>query len=295
MFQHIFIVMMENTSLSALGSATNTPNISHLASTYATGTDYHGAHVHPSLPNYIALTSGSAQGISCDGSANPTAGSCNALNCSLLVGSCACNKNVANLGDQIETAGLNWLALGEGMGTPCNIVDNSATSYAVRHVPFLYYDSIRTNASRCAAHTGDFDKLVLTGSAPSLQFIAPNLTHDMHDPVGVVGGPGTTNFANGDAFLGPFVSSIVASDAYKSGGLLVVVWDEDDDSGGISGTDDPIPIFVMSPYAKSGGYVSAVTADHYSLLATIEDGLGLSRLGMAAGATKPLVDYFPTH
>jgi hypothetical protein len=74
----------------------------------------------------------------------------------------------------------------------------------------------------------------------------------------------------------------------------VVVWDEDDASGGVSGTDDPVPIFVMSPYAKSGGFVSATKADHYALLATFEDGLGLPRMGKAAKAT-PLADYFPAN
>jgi len=38
----------------------------------------------------------------------------------------------------------------------------------------------------------------------------------------------------------------MGSAAYAQGGLLVVVWDEDDGSGGLSGTDDPAPIFVMS-------------------------------------------------
>jgi hypothetical protein len=51
---------------------------------------------------------------------------------------------------------------------------------------------------------------------------------------------------------------------------------------------------VLSPYAKSAGYVSAVKGDHYSLLATIEDGLGLPRLGSAIGKT-PLADYFPAN
>jgi hypothetical protein len=50
----------------------------------------------------------------------------------------------------------------------------------------------------------------------------------------------------------------------------------------------------MSPYAKGNGYVSATKGDHYALLATIEDGLGVGRLGSAMGAT-PLVDYFPAN
>ena len=77
-----------------------------------------------------------------------------------------------------------------------------------------------------------------------------------------------------------------------------MLWDEDDDSGGILGdTDDPIGIFVISPYAKAGGYTSTVMANHYSLLATIEDGLGLPHLGSAAnpgsGYAATLSDYFP--
>ena len=83
----------------------------------------------------------------------------------------------------------------------------------------------------------------------------------------------------------------MASPAYQDGGLIVIVWDEDDDSGGITGTDDPIGMFIISPYAKTN-FPSGVTADHYSLLATIEDGLGVGRLGQASGAT-PLTDFFP--
>ncbi|MEO7109394.1 MAG: alkaline phosphatase family protein, partial [Polyangiaceae bacterium] len=85
------------------------------------------------------------------------------------------------------------------------------------------------------------------------------------------------------------VPQITASNAYKNGGLLIIVWDEDN-TNGVFANDDPIPIFVFSPYAKKG-FVSHVTADHASLLATIEDGLGLPRLGQAATA-QPLVDYF---
>ena len=75
----------------------------------------------------------------------------------------------------------------------------------------------------------------------------------------------------------------------------MIVWDEDDGSGGYFPpySDDPIGLWLMSPYAKSGGYVSTTHADHYSLLATFEDGLGVGRLGNAATAA-PLADFFPT-
>ena len=64
MFSHIFLILMENTSLSTLAPAMTAgpaPNLAALAASHATGSAYHGV-AHPSLPNYIALTSGSTQG-----------------------------------------------------------------------------------------------------------------------------------------------------------------------------------------------------------------------------------------
>jgi hypothetical protein len=243
------------------------------------------------LPNYVALTSGGTQGIACDCEAVPDAGTCGLLcNSTLNDGTCSCDVSAQNLADEIEAAGETWMAFGEDMGatTPCNLVNSG--NYAVRHVPFLYYDDVQTNTARCNAHVVDFS-LFDVANAPNFTFIAPNLVDDMHNP-----DPTTSaNIPDGDTWIGPQVASIVASTAYTSGGLLVVVWDEDDLSGeGPLDTNYPIPIFVMSPYAKSGGYVSTVDADHYSLLATIEDGLGLPRLGSATTAT-PLKDYFPAN
>ncbi|HEX7602712.1 MAG TPA: alkaline phosphatase family protein, partial [Polyangiaceae bacterium] len=294
-FSHVFVIVMENFSLSTLQTAMSSngaPNLKAMASKYATGSDYHGV-AHPSLPNYIALTSGDTQGIACDCKAVSGPGDCASfIDCSL--GNCPCaNLPAMHLGDQLEIAQKSWMDFGEGMGTPCNLTDNAATKYAVRHVPFLYYDNVEANAARCNAHVVDFSAFD-PNSAANFNFIAPNLTNDMHDP-SLLPPAGPQNILNGDMWIGPQVDAIMASMAYTKGGLLVVVWDEDDGSGGLlKNTDDPIGIFVMSPYAKSPGFVSAVKADHYSLLATIEDGLGLPRLGKAAAA-QPLADYFPAN
>ncbi len=294
-FSNVYVVMMENTSLSTLQTAMSggmAPNLKAMTSAYATGSDYHGV-THPSLPNYIALTSGGTQGVVCDCSALAGQGTCstNSLACegAIALGfPCSCPNDATNVADQLEAAGKTWMAFGESMGTPCNLTDSG--NYAQRHVPFLYYDDIQTSAARCDAHVVDFSNFSVASPA-AFNFIAPNLIDDMHNP-----DPTTSvNIPDGDAWIGPQVAAITASAAYKSGGLLVVVWDEDDGSGGVLGTtDDPIGIFVISPYAKSGGYVSAVMANHYSLLATIEDGFGMSRLGSAATAT-PLTDYFPAN
>jgi hypothetical protein len=294
LFSTVFVIVMENTSYSTLrdDAPTNTPYLHTLFSTAAYATDYHGV-THPSLPNYIAMTSGSpgvqsdGKPVSCD--CNPQGNDCTSCN---ILSSCGCAQNAQHLGDQIDAAHAQWRAYGESMGTPCNMT--GAGVYVPRHLPFLYYLDVQTDAVRCADHVVDYAALAsdLASTTPAFVFIAPNLVNDMHG-TSPIPNPfaAAANMHAGDLWLAANVPAITASAAYQRGGVLFIVWDEDDLSGGLTGTDDPIPLFVLSPLAKSGGFVSSTHADHYALLATIEDGLDLPRLGNAASA-RPLVDFF---
>jgi hypothetical protein len=291
LFTQVTVIVMENLSLSELMESDNvtiSPYMQSLMANTAYGTDYHGV-THPSLPNYMAITSGDDHGVGCDCTPGGDRACSDTLAvCTTLFHNCSCPEDTDHIGRQLERAGRSWRAYGESMGrdTPCRVDTDSL--YASRHVPFVYYADLQADAQKCAAHVVDLSYLAEETTVPDFAFIAPNLTNDMHNPI--VGH--TTNIKNGDAWLGgqSGVQAITGLDGYKKGGLLVIVWDEDDYSG-LLADDDPIPIFVLSPYAKTG-YVSGVHADHYSLLATIEDGLGLDRIGKAAAAT-PLSDYFP--
>jgi acid phosphatase len=294
LFSNVFVILMENTSWSTLqgDSAMNTPYLHGLITTAAYATDYHGV-AHPSLPNYIALTSGSVgvqsdgKPVSCD--CDPAGNTC--TSCNALSSSCGCEQTAQHLGDQIEAAGKTWKAYGESMGTPCNLT--GTTDYAPRHVPFVYYQNLQSNSTRCNSHVVDYGAFSTDlASPPSFVFVAPNLTDDMHGTSFLVSQ--TTDMNNGDKWLAANVPAITGSNAFKQGGILIIVWDEDDGSGGLTGADDPIPIFVLSPFAKSGGYKMTTHADHYALLATIEDGLALPRLGSAANA-QPITDFFPAN
>jgi hypothetical protein len=282
LFSNIFVILMENTSLSTLQPAMTggtAPYLQSLATKYATGSNYLGVD-HPSLPNYIALTSGGEPPVACDCLPTADAGTCVTGVC--LIFPCSCPSAATNIADQIQTAGKTWKNFAEDMVTPCNLV--SSGNYATKHVPFLYYTDLQ--ASSCAANVVDFSTFN-PASPANFNFISPNLIDDMHDPDPT----NSTNIPTGDTWLKNHVPAILSSAAYTQGGLLVIVWDEDDNSTG----NNPIPIFVMSPYAKSSAYVSATQANHYSLLATFEDGLGLPRLGLAASPTVPLKDYFPAN
>ena len=236
---HVFVIVMENRSYSqALAGA----YVSQLAAQYGIATDYHGVS-HPSLPNYLALTSGTTWGIADDGfHALPAGG----------------------LGTQLTNAGIDWRAYMEGMSNGCF---HSPYPYALKHNPFAYY------GSACPSQVVPFSQFAsdMSGSAPRLAWITPDLCHDGHD----------CSSAVADAWLSHTVPAILASSAWQDNGVLVITWDEGEDTANSVLTvvirPDPLVHRSSRPY------------DHYSLLATIEDQLGVARLGMAAQAT-PITD-----
>jgi hypothetical protein len=214
--------------------------LAHLASTYARATNYR-AVAHPSLPNYLALTSGSTWGISDDGyHALPAGG----------------------IGSAMTAAGVPWRAYMEGLSGDCLA---SRGNYAVKHNPFAYY------GGACPSNVVSFASLIgdLARGAYTFTWITPDLCHDMHD----------CSIAVGDSWLEATVPAITASNGWRRDGVLFIVFDEDDGAS----PENLVPLVVVSPRLK--GVTITARYDHYSLLATLEDGLGLSRLGASAGAT----------
>jgi hypothetical protein len=286
-FEHVFVIVMENTSSDTLLNSTNTPYIHSLIADGAYAADFHGVE-HPSLPNYLAMMSGSVEdngALDCD--CEPEGDVCEDSNCTILSHSCGCPQTQhGQFVDQLEAAGVTWRAYAEDSGTPCNLV--GADDYAPKHVPFLYFPSLTNDTARCADHVVDYSAFAgdLAAGARRFTFIVPNLVHDMHDPAIA----NDANRAHGEAWLAQEVPAILATPEYTDRGLLIIVWDEDDLSG-ILAPDDPIPMILMSPLANHGGFTSTIRYDHYSLLATLEDAFGVDRLGSAATAA-PLTDFF---
>jgi acid phosphatase len=107
-------------------------------------------------------------------------------------------------------------------------------------------------------------------------FITPNLDHDMHDG----------SIAEGDAWLAREVPKLLASDAFRRGGVIFLLWDE---GGGTPAADDP-PFLVISPNARSG-FVSQANYDTSSYVKTVQAVLGLDALPCGvAGETVPTMD-----
>jgi phospholipase C len=272
----VFTIVMENHSRGQILGNGDAPFINDLASKNAVANGYHDSYVHPSEPNYLWMVAGENFGILDDNDPGP--------------GNSIDSKG--HLADQIERAGLTWTAYEEGMGDPCGL--HSHDGYAAKHNPFVYFSDVNgygaaslvpsvtslVPSARCTTHVVDYAQLDLdlaSGKVPDYVFITPNLFHDMHDG----------SVAAGDAWLANEVPKILASDAYKKGGALFVLWDE-----GGNQNDDP-PFIVASPNVRPGT-VSQTAYDTSSFLLTVEKMLGVEALPCAAqpDAVQPMSDLF---
>jgi hypothetical protein len=255
-WKHVIWIWMENHSYSQIIGSSAAPYLNQLANECGLATNYHGV-AHPSLPNYIAATSGGTQGITDDNppSSHPLA--------------------VASIFSQVAAAGLTWRSYEESMQSNCAL--SSSGNYAVKHNPAAYYTGIRT---QCASwdvpmgttSAGAFRSDLQNDALPSFSFVTPNLCNDMHD----------CGVSTGDAWLKSWVPLILSSPGYTSGNTVVVItWDEDDGS-----TSNQVATIVASPSTPAGTR-SGTLFNHYSLLRTAEEQLGLpAKLGAAATATS---------
>ena len=258
---HVVLILMENKEYDAIIGSPDAPYLNQLAAQFALADAYYGVR-HPSLPNYLALLGGDTFGIHSD--------------CT------RCLVDAPNLVDALEAAGKTWKSYQEDLPTPC-FLGASAGRYVLKHNPFLYFRDIREDPGRCqqVVPLAQFADDLQAGTLPDFAWISPNLRHDMHD--------GTV--ADGDRWLASIVPSILASDAWRRNGLLLIVWDEGKTNAGCCGTPGGglVPLLIIAPGGHHGNQVSE-PANHYTLLRLIEDLWGLQQLGHAADIdAKPLL------
>ncbi len=215
-FGHVFVIVLDNQPLSAIRGSASAPYLNSLMSTYAYATAYTTTN-HPSLPNYIELTSGNTQEIACDCRPGAT-NSCTTLNCDaplVVTSTCTCPQSVTHLGDALDGAGIPWREYAESMGAPCNPAGaDGGTHFAVNHVPFLYYDDVFMNKTRCQDQVRDYSDFGtdLLGGAIRFALITPNLCHDMHDTCA------GTPVGQGDQWLSTQVPTLLGTPGFAAAG-----------------------------------------------------------------------------
>jgi hypothetical protein len=251
-YDHVVIAVMENKSISSIvGNTTDAPYINSLLSSGVNFTQSY-AVTHPSQPNYLALFSGSTQGITDD--------------------TCPHTFGTDNLGHQLIAAGYTFAGYSETMPsigyTGCGY---GTSGYVRRHNPWVDFSNLSpsTNLPYTSFPT-DFTQL------PTLSFVIPNLCNDMHD----------CSVSIGDSWLSSHINNYV-NWAKTHNSLLILTWDEDDDTT----SGNRILTLFAGANIKPGAYAESI--NHYSVLRTLENMYGLAALGNASAAT-PITDVWST-
>ena len=286
-FQHVFIIMMENTGYDQLIGNPNAPWINSAAATNGLATSYFGV-THPSQPNYIAATSGSTNGVNSD---NDT------------------TLDVPNIVDQLEAHGKSWKAYMQSYAL-CdgNVLASSCGNqlYERKHNPFISYKDVQTNPAR-VANIVDFDTQfaadLASNNVPDFSWISPDQCHDMHGRGAPASDP--CSFANeqnliatGDQFLQQTVGEIMASRAWNGNSVIFITWDESEfPFNDVSGCCDAVPggghgVMLTISHSDHAARRSAVPYNHYSMLATVEAGWGLGCLAFTCdtASVPPIAD-----
>lgn len=250
--KHVVMVWMENEEATGI-TASSMPYLYGLSEQYGRAEQFYGV-THPSQPNYLALWSGSTQGVK-DNDKH--------------------DIDAPNLSSQLTAAGLQWRAYQQNYpdspgchtgSTYSGGVDGwgKAGTYARKHNPAISFTSVNGSASECAKTQplANFD----TGAA--VTFVTPNLCNDMHD----------CSLRTGDDFLRAFLPQVFNSSDWPST-LLIVSFDE-----GSSDVNGGGRIFTMVARAGMGHVVSNIQHDHYSVTRMVEDLFGLSCLANACKA-----------
>jgi phosphatidylinositol-3-phosphatase len=260
---HVVEIVLENAEYGEVIGSRAAPYVGALARRYGLATRSF-AIAHPSLPNYLALTSGSTHGIESDCTDCAVAG--------------------RNLVDQLEAARVSWAAYLEELPAPC-YAGAGRGGYAKKHNPFIYYRDVAGSHARCS-HLAGFGALagaLRTARLPAFVWITPNLCDDGHD----------CGVGAADRFLARTVPALLHELGPR--GFLIVTWDEGSSDAGCCGLahGGHVATVVAGPLVRPGAR-DRVAVDHYGVLRTVEEALGLGPLGAAgdprSGSLAPLFE-----
>jgi len=238
------------------------PYFNGLASQYGLAAQYF-ANAHPSIPNYLMLTTGQTETFDDTFSGTIT------------------DDNVVR---ELVKAGKSWKCYAESLPSPGYL--GGDTGYYLRHHnPFTYLSDVQSDSTQ-AANIVPFTQFAtdLGGNAlPQYSFVVPNVMDDAHD--------GTLSEA--DAWLQTNIAPLLSDSAFRSSGLLIITFDEGDQSDLQNGGGHVVTLLISS--AAKQGYQSQTLYQHQSALRLSLSVSEVTMLpGMAASAPD-MTEFFTGH
>lgn len=184
--------------------------------------------------------------------------------------------NYDNLFNQLQVSGHTQRSYEENMPSPCYLGSSYGTSpgnYDKGHDPEAYYADIVNSSAVCTASilpAGTATSInspaqliadAQAGKLADFNFVTPNDCDNMH----------SCSITTGDTWLSQVVPPLE-----HAGATVIVTWDE-------GSTSTHVPLIAVGAGISAGGRY-ATLANHYSLLAALEDHFSVPRLGNAVGA-----------
>ena len=249
---HVIIVIEENKSYKQIIGNMAAQYINHLANEGALLTQSFGV-AHPSQPNYLALFSGSTHEVPDN--------------------RCLRSLSGDNLASELRKKGLTFGIYSESMPS-VGYTGCEYGHYQRKHNPAVNWQGVNITPEMNMPFNmfpSDYSKL------PTISMVVPNQLNDMHD------GETLDAIIQGDGWLKQNLDSYVQW-ARTHNSLLIVTWDEDDESS----ANQIATIFVGS-MVSPGRYNNRI--DHYNVLRTITEMYGLPPLGRSANA-KPIFEIW---
>jgi len=256
-FNHVFIVVEENTDYNNVIGSSSMPYLNGLAQQYGLATQYY-ANTHPSIGNYFMMTVGKII--------------TNNDNYATVV----TDDNVVR---QLLAAGKTWKAYAEDLPS-VGYTGGDVGNYARKHnVIALLSDVVNNSVQRNKlVPFTQFATDLANNAFPNYSFIVPNLCNDAHD----------CSLSIADTWLQTNIDPLVKSAQFQQDGLLIILFDEaggDNTNGG-----GRVAWVVVSAQAKPG-YQSTRLYQHASTLRLSLQALGVTRFPNGT-ASAPAMDEF---
>jgi len=258
-FAHVVLVMEENHSYSEVIGNSSMPYFNGQAQKYGLAAQYF-ATAHPSLPDYLMLTTGQMETF--DDSFSGTI-------------------NDDHVFRELSKAGKSWKVYAESIPST-GYVGGDAYPYVRRHNPASYFQDIHNDPSQAAniVPFSQFAADLSNNSLPQFSLVVPNVLDDGHD----------ASLAQADAWLQTNIDPLINSPAFQSSGLLIITFDEgnqtDIDHGG-----GHVATALISSKSKLN-FVSQTTYLHPSTLRLVLEASGVGTFPGTAAVAPDMTEFF---
>lgn len=251
--------MEENHSYTDVIGNSSMPYLNSLAQQYGVAAQYY-ANAHPSMPNYLMLTTGQIESYSDTFSGV---------------------VSDDNAYRELSAAGKTWKAYAESLPS-AGYIGPDVYPYLRRHNPVTYMSDVQNNAP-AAANIVPFTQFatdLANNSLPQFSYIAPDALDDAHD--------GTLEAA--DSWLQSNIAPLLANSAFQKSGLLIITFDESETSDTAHGGGH-VPAVIVSSSSKKG-YASQSFYQHPSTLRLILRASGVTVFPGASATAPDMTEFF---